>query len=103
MTGNSARCCASWASPIGSRRSSCAINSPGGTTGGGEALYHAIRDLSEKKPVVATIGTLGASAAYMTALASDRIYVRETSITGSIGVIFQWANLEELAETLGLM
>jgi protease-4 len=79
-----------------------AINSPGGTTGGGEALYHAIRDLSDKKPVVATIGTLGASAAYMSALAADRIYVRETSITGSIGVIFQWANVEELAETLGI-
>jgi protease-4 len=79
-----------------------AINSPGGTTGGGEALYRAVRDLSEKKPVVATIGTIGASAAYMTALATDRIYVRETSITGSIGVLFQWANLEELADTLGV-
>lgn len=79
-----------------------AINSPGGTTGGGEALYQAVRDLSEKKPVVATIGTLGASAAYMTALATDRIYVRETSITGSIGVLFQWANLEELADTIGV-
>ena len=60
-----------------------AINSPGGTTAGGEALYDEIRRLSEKKPVVASISTLGASAAYLAALATDRIFVRETSITGS--------------------
>ena len=51
------------------------INSPGGTTTGGEAMYDAIRRLAEKKPVVATCGTLATSAAYIVALATDRIFV----------------------------
>ncbi|MCB1482860.1 MAG: signal peptide peptidase SppA [Rhodobiaceae bacterium] len=79
-----------------------AINSPGGTTAGGEALYEAIRKLSGKKPVVATIGTVGASAAYLAAIAADRVIARETSITGSVGVLFQWANFKELADKVGV-
>lgn len=78
------------------------VNSPGGTTTGGEALYDAIRRLSEKKPVVATCGTLATSAAYIVALASDRIFVYGNTITGSVGVIFQWANVTELMKTLGI-
>ena len=49
------------------------INSPGGTTTGGEALYDAVRRLAEKKPVVAVCGTLATSAAYIAALATDRL------------------------------
>ncbi len=79
-----------------------AINSPGGTTTGGEALFTAIRELAEKKPVVATIGTVGASAGYLVAIGADHVLARETSITGSIGVIFQWANLRELGEKIGV-
>lgn len=79
-----------------------AIDSPGGTTTGGEALYQAIRDLARKKPVVASIGTVGASAAYLAAIACDRVIARETSITGSIGVLFQWANVAELAGKIGV-
>lgn len=78
------------------------INSPGGTTTGGEAMYDAIRRLSEKKPVVATCGTLATSAAYIVALATDRIFVYGNTITGSVGVIFQWANVTELLKTLGI-
>ena len=78
------------------------INSPGGTTTGGEALYDAILRLSEKKPVVATCGTLATSAAYIVALATDRIFVYGNTITGSVGVIFQWANVSELLKTLGI-
>ncbi|MBL6432547.1 MAG: ATP-dependent Clp protease proteolytic subunit [Alphaproteobacteria bacterium] len=48
------------------------IDSPGGSTVGGEALYQKLRELAEKKPVVATIGTLGASAGYMTAIAAGQ-------------------------------
>ena len=72
------------------------INSPGGTTTGGEAMYDAIRRLSEKKPVVAVCGTLATSAAYIVALATDRIFVYGNTITGSVGVIFQWADVTEL-------
>jgi protease-4 len=78
------------------------IDSPGGTTTGGEALYDAIRRLAEKKPVVATCGTLATSAAYIAALATDRIFVYGNTITGSVGVIFQWADVSELLETLGI-
>ncbi len=78
------------------------INSPGGTTTGGEAMYDAIRRLAEKKPVVAVCGTLATSAAYIVALATDRIFVYGNTITGSVGVIFQWADLTELMHTLGV-
>jgi protease-4 len=78
------------------------INSPGGTTTGGEALYDAIRLLAEKKPVVATCGTLATSAAYIVALATDRIFVYGNTITGSVGVIFQWAEVTDLLKTLGI-
>ncbi len=78
------------------------INSPGGTTTGGEAMYNAILRLSEKKPVVAICGTLATSTAYLTALATDRIFVYGNTITGSVGVIFQWANVTELLKTLGI-
>jgi protease-4 len=79
-----------------------AINSPGGTTTGGEAMYDAIRRLAEKKPVVAVCGTLATSAAYIVALATDRIFVYGNTITGSVGVIFQWAEVTELLHTLGI-
>jgi protease-4 len=78
------------------------INSPGGTTTGGEAIYDAIRRLAEKKPVVAVCGTLATSAAYIVALATDRIFVYGNTITGSVGVIFQWADVSELMRTLGV-
>ena len=78
------------------------INSPGGTTTGGEAMYDAIRRLAEKKPVVAVCGTLATSAAYIVALATDRIFVYGNTITGSVGVIFQWADVSELMHTLGV-
>ncbi|MGH6735529.1 MAG: signal peptide peptidase SppA [Methyloceanibacter sp.] len=78
------------------------INSPGGTTTGGEAMYDAVRRLAEKKPVVATCGTLATSAAYIVALATDRIFVYGNTITGSVGVIFQWANVTDLLESLGI-
>jgi protease-4 len=77
------------------------IDSGGGAASGGEALYRAVRAASEKKPVVAVIDGLGASAAYMTAIAADHVVARETAITGSIGVIFQYAHFEELLAKIG--
>ena len=79
-----------------------AINSPGGTTAGGEELYDAINKLRAKKPVVAYVKELGASAAYMAAIAADRIFVRRLSIVGSIGVLFQTANAQKLMQTIGV-
>jgi protease-4 len=78
------------------------VNSPGGTTAGGEALFEAIRELSKSKPVVAQFGTLATSAAYIAGLATDYIVARGNSITGSVGVIFQWAEFSGLFEKLGV-
>ncbi|MBZ0226924.1 MAG: S49 family peptidase, partial [Bauldia sp.] len=62
-----------------------AIDSTGGASAGGEALYEGLRRLAAKKPTVAQIGTVGASAAYMAAIATDHIVARRSTITGSIG------------------
>jgi len=78
------------------------INSPGGTTAGGEELYEGLMRLREAKPVVSVINELGASAAYMTAVGSDRIYARRLSIVGSIGVLVMHLDASKLFETIGL-
>ncbi|MBT3556237.1 MAG: signal peptide peptidase SppA [Rhodospirillales bacterium] len=78
------------------------INSPGGTFVGGENLYEGLRSVSAIKPVVAVIGNMGTSAAYMAALGSRHIFVREGSLTGSIGVILQSANIMKLLDKIGI-
>ncbi len=78
------------------------INSPGGTTAGSEDLFHALRRVADQKPVVAVMGTLAASGGYITAIAADHIIARETTITGSIGVIMQYAELSGLFEKIGV-
>lgn len=78
------------------------INSPGGTTTGGEALYLRIRELAEEKPVVAVFGTVAASAAYMAGIGADHIVTRGSSITGSVGVIVQWPDVSELMGKIGI-
>lgn len=79
-----------------------AINSPGGSTAGGEELYEALLALGQQKPVVSTIGELGASAAYMTAIATNRIFARRLSIVASIGVLYQHINVGKLLDTIGI-
>lgn len=79
-----------------------AVDSPGGTTSGGEAIFEAIRKIAADKPVVAEVGTLAASAGYMIATAADHIVARKTSIVGSIGVLVQYPNFAKLLDTLGV-
>ncbi|MET3645905.1 protease-4 [Phyllobacterium ifriqiyense] len=78
------------------------IDSPGGTTAGGEAIYESVRKIAEKKPVVAQVGTLAASAGYMIAVATDHIVARQSSIVGSIGVLFQYPDISELLTKVGV-
>ena len=78
------------------------VNSPGGTTTGGEALFAALRRLAEKKPLVAQFGTVAASAAYIAGLGTDHIVARGNTITGSVGVIMQWPEVSELLAKLGV-
>jgi len=80
-----------------------AIDSPGGTVAGGEALHTAIRGVrAAGKPVVAVMGSTAASAGYMVALPAERIFARESTLTGSIGVILQSFEVTELMSRLGL-
>jgi protease IV len=78
------------------------INSGGGTTTGGEALFEAIRNIAKTKPVVAQFGTIAASAAYICGLGADHIVARGNSITGSVGVIFQWPEVSGLLDKVGV-
>src|SRR5436190_2211900 len=59
------------------------INSPGGTTTGGEALFEAIREVAKVKPVVAQLGTIATSAAYIAGLGTDHMVAHGNTITGS--------------------
>ena len=78
------------------------IDSPGGTFVGGETLYRALREVAEGKPVVAVLGTVATSAAYMAAVATDHIFARQGTITGSIGVMMQTADMTGLLDKLGI-
>lgn len=78
------------------------VDSPGGTTTGGEALYTDLRELAEAKPVAAVFGTAATSAAYLGGIATDYIVARGNTITGSVGVIFQWADVSDLLSKIGV-
>lgn len=78
------------------------IESPGGTTTGAERLFKELRATSEKKPVVAVIGTMAASGGYIAALGADQIFAEGNSLVGSIGVLFQYPNFAKLLETVGV-
>jgi protease-4 len=78
------------------------VNSPGGTTTGGESLYLALRDVAQTKPVVAQFGTIAASAGYIVGLGTDHIVTRGNTITGSVGVLAQWPEVSELLAKLGV-
>jgi len=78
------------------------VNSPGGTTGGSEELYNALKELKEKKPMVVVVEGLAASGGYITAMASDHIVAQSSSLVGSIGVLFQYPDLSTLLKTVGV-
>jgi len=78
------------------------INSPGGTTAGSEQLYDSLVRLKAKKPVVVVVEGLAASGGYIAALAADQIVARQSSLVGSIGVLFQFPNFSELLKTVGV-
>jgi len=78
------------------------IDSPGGTFVGGEALYNHLRSVAEEKPVVAVMGGTATSAAYMAAIGTSRVFARNGTVTGSIGVIMQTADITGMLEKLGI-
>ncbi len=66
------------------------VDSPGGTTAGSEELYDSLMRLKERKPLVIVVDGLAASGGYITAIAGDHIVAKQTSLVGSIGVLFQY-------------
>jgi protease-4 len=78
------------------------LDSPGGTTAGSEQLYNSLKQLREKKPVVVVVDGLAASGAYIAALSSEYVIAQETSLVGSIGVLFQFPNFTEVLKTIGV-
>src|ERR1700733_3184334 len=78
------------------------INSPGGTTAGSEQLYDALVRLKGKKPLVVVVEGLAASGGYIAAIAADHIVAQQSSLVGSIGVLFQFPNFTELLKTVGV-
>jgi protease-4 len=78
------------------------IDSPGGTMAGGESLHAALARIAARKPVVAVMGATAASAGYMIALPAQRVFAREATVTGSIGVLLQTVELSQLLERWGI-
>jgi protease IV len=78
------------------------VDSPGGTTAGSEQLFTALGRVREKKPLVVVVDSLAASGGYITALSADHIVAQQTSLVGSIGVLFQYPNVGDLLGKLGV-
>ena len=78
------------------------IDSPGGSVAGGESLHDAVALVAAKKPVVALMAGTAASAGYMVALPATRIFAREATITGSIGVLLETGEVSGLLGKLGV-
>jgi len=78
------------------------VDSPGGTTAGSEQLYDSLSRLRDKKPLVIVVDSLAASGAYIAALAGDHIVAQQTSLVGSIGVLFQYPNFADLLDKIGV-
>jgi protease-4 len=78
------------------------VDSPGGTTAGSQQLYDALRALQAKKPMVVVVDGLAASGAYIAAISADHIVAQDTSLVGSIGVLFQYPNFTQVLKTIGI-
>jgi protease-4 len=78
------------------------IDSPGGSVSGGETLHDAIARVAAKKPVAVTMGGLAASAGYMIAVPGSRIFARDATLTGSIGVLLETGEVSGLLGKLGI-
>ena len=78
------------------------IDSPGGTVVGGLSLFDSLRQVAAHKPVVAVMGTVAASAAYLTSLGADYVIANPATLTGSVGVILPLIDATGLAGRLGV-
>jgi len=78
------------------------IDSPGGSVAGGESLHGALVRIAAKKPVVSVMGGVAASAGYMIAVPATRIFAREATLTGSIGVLMETREISGFLGKVGV-
>ncbi len=78
------------------------VNSPGGGVAGGESMHGAISKVAAVKPVVTVMGATAASAGYMVAVPAARIFARESTLTGSIGVLLETGEISGLLGKIGV-
>jgi protease-4 len=78
------------------------LDTPGGQVAGGEGIHDAVQALAEAKPVVAVMDGTAASAGYMIAVAAPHIVARDSTLTGSIGVILETTNIGDLLSKVGV-
>lgn len=76
------------------------VNSPGGSVIGSDEIYHALKESG--KPVVVYMGELAASGGYYISMAGERIVAHPNTLTGSIGVISEFTNIQGLYDKLGI-
>lgn len=78
------------------------VNSPGGSAFGSEQIWHAVRNLTAKKPVIVSMGDYAASGGYYISCAADYIVAEPTTLTGSIGIFGMIPNMKGLANKVGI-
>jgi len=78
------------------------VNSPGGSVGPSQEIYREIRKTIETKKVIASLGSLAASGGYYVASAADQIVANPGTLAGSIGVIMEFVQVEELLKKIGV-
>lgn len=78
------------------------VNSPGGSAFASEQIWHAVKELKAKKPVIVSMGNYAASGGYYISCVADTIVAEPTTLTGSIGIFGMVPNAKELSEKVGL-
>lgn len=78
------------------------IDSPGGGVGPSQEIHDEVAKLVQSKPVVVSMGSLCASGGYYIAAPASRIFANPGTITGSIGVIMEFTNIQDLLDKIGL-
>jgi protease-4 len=78
------------------------IDSPGGTTVGSEIIHKNLLKIKTKKPIMVLVNNYATSGAYMIAMTGNKIYAYENSVVGSIGIILQSFEVNDLAKKLGV-
>lgn len=76
------------------------IDSPGGSVGASQEIYQAVKRVAKKKKVVASMGSVAASGGYYVAVGADKIVANPGTLTGSIGVLMDYTNVEGLLKFL---